>query len=80
MGGGEKNGILRMGKYRLHPLIHTFASETSAQDVEKKKAKPRTPHLLSLNQDIVARSEKQKCGLKYVIYTLVTSALLCVVR
>jgi hypothetical protein len=28
--------------------------ETSAQDVEKKKAKPRTPHLLSLNQNIVA--------------------------
>jgi hypothetical protein len=25
-----------------------------AQDVEKKKAEPKTPHFLSLNQDIVA--------------------------
>ena len=25
-------------KYRLHPLIHTIPSETSAQDVEKKKS------------------------------------------
>jgi hypothetical protein len=27
----------------LHPLIHFFASETSAQDVEKKKAEPVNP-------------------------------------
>ena len=53
----------------LHPLIHTFASGNSAQDVEKKKAEPKTPHFLSLNQDIVARSEKVKCGLKYVMHT-----------
>jgi hypothetical protein len=38
----------------LHPLIHTFASETSSQDVEKKKTELKTPHFLSLNQDIVA--------------------------
>jgi hypothetical protein len=25
-------------KWRLHPLIHTIVSETSAQDVEKKKS------------------------------------------
>jgi hypothetical protein len=25
-----------------------------AQDVEKKKAEPRTPHFFSLNQDIAA--------------------------
>jgi hypothetical protein len=41
----------------LHPLIHTIAPETSAQDVEKKKAELKTPHFLSLNQDIVARSQ-----------------------
>ena len=32
-----------------------------------KKAEPRTPHLPSLNQDIVAWSQEEKCGLKYVI-------------
>ena len=52
--------------YELHPLIHTIAPETSAQDVEKKKAEPKTRHFLSLNQDIVALSQKEKCGLKYV--------------
>ena len=51
----------------LHPLIHTIAPETSVQDVEKKKAEPKTPHFLSLNQDIVFWSQKQKCGLKYEI-------------
>jgi hypothetical protein len=51
----------------LHPLIYTIAPETSAQDVEKKKAELKTPHFLSLNQDIVAWSQAQKCGLKYVI-------------
>ena len=53
----------------LHPLIHTIAPETSAQDVEKKKAEPVTPHFLSLNQDIVAGSQEVKCGLKYGIFT-----------
>jgi hypothetical protein len=28
----------------------------------QKKAEPRTPHLLSLNQDIVAWSQEEKCG------------------
>jgi hypothetical protein len=59
----------------LHPLIHTIASETSDQDVEKKKAEPKTPHCLSLNQDIVAWFQKEKCGLKYVIHTLAFSEL-----
>jgi len=35
-----------------------------------KKAAPRTPHFLSLNQDIVAWSQKAKCALKYVIHSL----------
>jgi hypothetical protein len=34
-----------------------------------KKAEPKTPHFLSLKQDIVAWSQKEKCGLKYVIHT-----------
>jgi hypothetical protein len=42
--------------YNYHPLIHTIASETSAQDVEQKKAEQRTPHFFSSNQDIVAWS------------------------
>jgi hypothetical protein len=33
-----------------------------------KKAEPKTPHFLSLNQDIVDGSQEQKCELKYVIY------------
>jgi hypothetical protein len=53
-----------MQNYRFPPLIHTIASETSAQDVEKKKAEPKTPHFLGLNQDIVASSQDEKCGLK----------------
>ena len=57
-----------MRKFVLHPLIHIIAPETSAQDVEKKKAEPETPHFPCLNQDIVVRSRKQKCGLKYVIH------------
>jgi hypothetical protein len=32
-----------------------------------KKAEPGTPHFLSLNQDIVAGSQKVKCVLKYVM-------------
>ena len=40
----------------LRPLIYTFTSWDSAQDIEKKKAEPKTPHFLSLNQDIVAMS------------------------
>jgi len=34
-----------------------------------KKAEPRTPHFLSLNQDIVAWSQNEKCRLKYVMFT-----------
>jgi len=56
-------------KWELHPLIHTFLPEASAQDVEKKKAEPKTPHFLSSNQDIVASPQDEKCGLKYVMFT-----------
>ncbi len=38
----------------LHPLIHTLLESNLAQNLEKKKAEPGTPHFLSLNQDIVA--------------------------
>ena len=63
------NSPIQIGKCRLHPLIYTFPSEISAQDVGKKKAEPKTPHFLSLNQDIVAGYQKRKCRLKYVIHT-----------
>ena len=36
--------------------------------LKRKKAEPKTPHLLSLNQDIVASPQDEKCGLKYVIH------------
>ena len=45
--------------------LAALRQETSAHDVEKKKAEPRTPHFLSSNQDIVAWSQEEKWGLKY---------------
>ena len=45
-----------LGKWGLHPLIHTLLGFASAQDLEKKKTEPKTPHFLSLNQDIVVCS------------------------
>ena len=57
------------GECGLHPLIHTFPTRNFAQDVEKKKAEPVTPHFLGLNQDMVAWFQEVKCGLKYVIQT-----------
>jgi hypothetical protein len=33
----------------------------------QKKAESKTPHFLSLNQDIVVLSQEWKCGLKYVM-------------
>jgi hypothetical protein len=44
-------------KCELHPLIHTLLEFNLAQDAEKKKAEPVTPHFLSLNPDIVAESK-----------------------
>jgi hypothetical protein len=35
----------------------------------QEKSGAEAPHLLRLNQDIVAWSQKQKCGLKYVIHS-----------
>ena len=58
-----------LSKFVLHPLIHTLLDFTVAQDLEKEKAEPKTPHFLSLNQDIVVRSKEGKCGLKYVIFS-----------
>ena len=39
--------------WRLHPLINTLLDFALAQDVAKKKAEPKTPHFLSLDQNIV---------------------------
>jgi hypothetical protein len=38
---------------------------TQTQNVEKKKAEPKTPHFFSFNQDIVTWSQEEKWGLKY---------------
>jgi hypothetical protein len=35
--------------------------------LKRKKAEPVTLHFLDLNQDIVAWSQEEKCGLKYVM-------------
>jgi hypothetical protein len=48
--------------FALHPLIHTFPPKSSTQDLEKKKAESLAPHFLSLNQNIVAGSQDEKCG------------------
>ena len=39
-----------------------------------KKTEPKTPHFLSLNQDIVAGSQKEKFELKYDIFSLESQA------
>ena len=61
--------LLGQAKCKLHPLIYTIASESSAHNVEKKKAEQKTPHFLSPNQDIVVCAQEVKCELKYVMFT-----------
>jgi hypothetical protein len=46
----------------VDPLIHTLLIFTVAEDIEKNKAEPRTPHFSNLNQDIVGWSQKEKFG------------------
>jgi hypothetical protein len=52
--GGENRGV--GANCGFHPLIHTSPGFAQPQDVENKKAEPKTPHFLGLNQDIVAWS------------------------
>jgi hypothetical protein len=40
-------------KVYITSLNPHFPSKSSTQDLEKKKAEPRTPHFLTSNQDIV---------------------------
>jgi len=49
---------------------HFTPQEPQHKVLRRKKAEPRTPHFLSLNQDIVARSQTGKWGLKYDTHTL----------
>ena len=53
----------------LHPLIHISPGFAQVQDVEKKRVEPRTAHFLKFNQNIVARPEEEKWGLKYVMHS-----------
>jgi hypothetical protein len=48
IGGGQHGGV--GAECRLHPLIHTIASETSAQDVEKKKKGAEAPQYFLINE------------------------------
>jgi hypothetical protein len=59
----RKSTILRQFRWAKIERKQT-PPETSAHDVEKKKAEPKTPHFPSLNQDIVARSEEAKVEIK----------------
>jgi hypothetical protein len=62
----------KMGEAIVYiPLIHTIAPETSALDVEKKKAELKTPHFLSLSQDVVAWSQEAKCEVCNPHYELI---------
>jgi len=42
--------VQSLPKFVLHPLIHTLLEFTLAQDVEKKKAEPRTPQYSLKNE------------------------------
>jgi len=48
---------------------HFPHQEPQHQMLKRKKAEPKTPHFLSLNQDIVPWSQDEKCGLKYVMHS-----------
>jgi hypothetical protein len=60
--GWFKREVVEWG---FHPLIYIFPTRNLAQDVEKKKAEPMTPHFFSLDQDIVTWSQDEKCALNY---------------
>jgi len=59
----------------IYVTISQSPPETSVLDAQKKKAEPKTPHFLSLSQDIVGSSQDEKCGLKYVIHISGSPAL-----
>ena len=63
------------GLYITSLNSHFPHQETQHQMLRRKKAEPRTPHFLSLNQTIVTRSQEEKCGLKYVIHTFAFAEL-----
>jgi hypothetical protein len=46
----------------LYYILHASLGFDQAQDLDNKKAEPRTPHFLSLNQDIVTWSQEEKSG------------------
>ena len=58
-----------VAKWRLHPLIHTLLGFNLVIDVVGTKKRSQELRIfLVLNQDIVAWSQEEKCGLKYVIH------------
>ena len=50
--------------------LHFTPQKPQHQMLRRKKAEPKTPHILTLNQNIVASPQDEKCGLKYVIHIL----------
>jgi hypothetical protein len=70
--------LIRYLVIRLLPELPPESYKTNQAGTDKKhcgrfgyslKAEPVTPHLLSLNQDIVAIPQEEKCGLKYDTFT-----------
>ena len=51
----------------LPQICLALSSRQGKFSLINKKAEPKTPHFLSLNQNIVVRSQDEKCGLKSVI-------------
>jgi hypothetical protein len=58
---GEQNGGVG-ADCGLHPLIHTLPKFNLPQDIESIESGAEALHFLSLNQGIVAWSQKVKCG------------------
>ena len=50
--------------------LHFTPQGPQHQMLRRKKAEPKTPHFLSLNQDIVTCPQEEKCELKYVGFSV----------
>ena len=55
---GRRQSGTAEANFASHPLIHSLLGSAQAQNVDKKKAEPKTSHFSCLNQDIVAGSQE----------------------
>jgi hypothetical protein len=56
---------------------HFPHQETQHQILGRKKAEPKTPHFLSLHQNIVAGSQEEKCELSYSRGRFIKLTIIC---